>query len=170
MIVNLKIAAEALSEAMSGRTCSSAWLGYGNVLFLSFGKISFVDVPLSRGTIKHCIAEYKVRTNFADWSVETAGTPASRIEMDMDQAEQAVKLLEGKQVLRWQLIEGHGLQIEFEGGLRLRVVPWTDSNCADSDAWCVSLPDNRVVAMSCDGRVAAVDRGVPIRDWFRNSK
>jgi len=49
MIVNLKIAAEALSEAMSGRTCSSAWLGYGNVLFLSFEEISFVDVPLFPG-------------------------------------------------------------------------------------------------------------------------
>jgi len=166
MIVNLDVASEALSEALSGRTCSDAWLGYGNPLFLGFGKVSQVRITLRRGTFDDLVAEYQLNTNFADWSLETVRTAASMIQMDMDQAEQAVKALEGKQVLRWQLIEGHGLQIEFEGGRRLRVVPWTDSDCADSDAWCVSLPGNRVVAVSCDGRVAAVDSWVPIRDWF----
>ena len=170
MIANFDVASEALSEALSGRTCSYAWLGHGNPLFLGFGKVSQESITLSRATFNHRVAEYQVNTNFADWSHETVGTAASMIQMDMDQAEQAVKALEGKQVLRWQLIEGHGLQIEFEGGLRLRVVPWTDSDCADSDAWCVSLPGNRVVAMSCDGRVAAVDSRLPIRDWFRYSQ
>jgi hypothetical protein len=168
MIVNFDAASEALSEALSGRICSYAWLGYGNPLFLGFGKVSQESITLSRGTFDHRVAEYKVTTNFADWSLETLGPAASMILMDMDQAEHAVKALEGKQVLRWQLIEGHGLQIEFEGRLRLRVVPWKDAESADSDsdAWCVSLPGNRVVAVSCDGRVAAVDSRVPTRDWF----
>jgi hypothetical protein len=165
MIVNCEVAIEALSEALSGRTCSYAWLGYGNPLFLGFGKVWYESITLSRGTFDHRLAEYRVNTNFADWSLETMGS-ASMIQMDMDQAEEAVQALVGKRVSRWQLIEGRGLEIDFEDRLRVRVVPWTDAESADTDAWHVSLRGNRVVAMSCDGRVAAVDGRIPTIDWF----
>lgn len=168
MIVNLNVANEALTEALTGRTCSSAWLGYGNPLFLGFGKVSYERVTLSRGDFVHQIVEYEVQTNLADWSLETAGPPVLMIQMDDAQAEKAAHALIGHLVSGWQLIEGHGLQIDFEGGIRLRVLPWTDADSVErnTDAWCVSLPDNRIVAVSCDGRAVAVDSNMPIRDWF----
>jgi hypothetical protein len=164
MTVGLDVAAQALTEALSGRTCSSAWLGYGDVLFLGFGNVSFAEVPPRI----HGTPEYKVQTNFADWTMETVGPPGAVLEPE--QAKQAVHSLVGKSVTGWRLIDGHGFQIEFDVALRLRVVPWTDADSTDTDAWCVGLPGNRVVAVSCDGRVASVDSREPIRDWFRRDR
>jgi hypothetical protein len=168
MIVNLNVASEALTEALTGRTCGSAWLGYGNPLFLAFGKTSYEELTLRGRVVKHRVAEYKVTTYCADWSLETAGPPVSIFHMDDALAKEAAHALIGRQVSGWQLIDGHGLQIDFEGGIRLRVLPWMDEESvgSDTEAWCVTLPGNRIVAVSCDGRVVAVDSEMPICDWF----
>src|SRR4051812_21468797 len=91
--------ADALGEALSGRRCVSAWLGYGKVLFLGLG-----DAPsaLCGPDGLRARPPYELETNFADWSVQLPGSSADA-DSTKEQAERAVGELIGRPVAGWQL-------------------------------------------------------------------
>jgi hypothetical protein len=62
-----------------------------------------------------------------------------------------------------------GLRVTFTGEKTLTVVPW-DVAEGLSDAWCVTAPDGRILAVATDGRVVVVDATLPISDWFGPAK
>lgn len=150
-----------LHEAFDGQRCVSAWLGYGNVLFLGLGE----DVLPQRETAGRRVGPpFELETNFADWLVEG---PVTNVTADSDrpELEAAAESLVGEQVVGWDLLDGNVLRLNFTGAKVLTVVPW---NVADglSDAWCVKSPDGRILAVATDGRAVVVDAAIPIRDWF----
>lgn len=159
------ILADAVAEAVSGHRCVSAWLGYGNVLFLGFG-----GAPIEPFTPAGRPAEppYELHANMADWRV-SGGDLAAGADDERDLAERAVSALLGRPVVAWRLGARHALSVEFAGGQLLEVVPLGDADVADSDGWSVTLPGGRVVAVSCGGQVAAIDSRRPVGEWFTGS-
>ena len=142
-----------LVDAFESRMCVSAWLGYGDALFLGFGDKVF---PPTRRHERCAKPPFELQTNFADWRVEAAGTAHML---------RAAHSLVGEGVMDWQLLERNGLRLAFTGAKVLTVSPW---NAAEgiSDAWCITSPDNRILAVATDGRVVIVDATQPVRDWF----
>lgn len=150
-----------LRDAFASRRCVSAWLGYGDVLFLGLNE-SALPQPGEGG--QRIRPPFQVTTNFAEWLVEgpmSAGTADS----DRAKLKAAAESLIGEQVVSWELVERIGLRLAFTGGKALTVVPWSKADRV-SDAWCVESPDGRVLAVATDGRAVVVDATLPIRDWF----
>lgn len=153
---------DTLAEAFSGHCCVSGWLGYANALFVGFG-----DAPIPRAAAdgERTRPPYELETNMADWRV-TGGTSAATADDQRDLAERAISTLQGRQVVSWRLGPRHDLTIQFVGGLTLDVVPFSDDDVIDSDAWLVRVPDGRIAAVSCGGLVAQVHEHTPVGRWF----
>jgi hypothetical protein len=150
-----------LHEAFDGHRCVSAWLGYGEVLFLGLGE----DVLPPRGEDgRRLRPPFELETNFADWYVDG---PMSTVSADSNrsQLEAAAESFVGEKVVSWELIDRKGLRVTFTAAKTLTVVPW-DVAEGLSDAWCVKSPDGRILVVATDGRVVVVDAALPIRDWF----
>ena len=156
---------DALTETLSGHRCVSAWLGYGEVLFLGLGN---VPIPERDADGRRIRPPYKLETNFATWSVQSLGSSVSADDT-RDHAERAARDLIGRPVVGWHLGSGHTIRIDFGDDHSLQVVPMTGSDVVGKDAWLVSMPNGRIVAVSCDGQVVAVDSKRPIREWFSRS-
>jgi hypothetical protein len=140
-----------VDAALAGRLCVSAWLGYGDVLFLGFG-----DQPLpERGADgRRPMPPFELQTNFADWSV--SGPEGTTLAISgRGELEAAVKSLLGLRVVGWELLAGHGLRVAFAGGSALTVAPWPASEGA-SDAWSLDSRDGRVVAVATGGQIVLV--------------
>lgn len=152
-----------LDEALSERLCVSAWLGYGDCLFLGLGE----DVLPERGDDGwHSKAPFELETNFADWFVEGPMTARSApASTDRAELEVAAKSLVGERVLSWELLDRNGLRVRFTGAKALSIAPWGAEDRV-SWAWCVESPDGRILAVATDGRSVVVDAALPIRDWF----
>ena len=134
---------EALAAALSGHRCVSAWLGYGNALFLGFGsEVVSPRNPDGRRTVP----PYELQTSMAADSDD-----------ERESAERAVEALVGRVVVRWQLKDHHGLEVEFAGGWLLEVIPPSeiDPDWSDLDEWWFCLPGSRFVGVGSDGRVVA---------------
>jgi len=156
---------EAVARAVSGNLCVSAWLGFANVLFLGFGKVP--QGP--RGPDgRWPLAPFEIETNMADWRVSCGASVVSRDD-EREQTERCASALVGRPVTGWRLGDRHALTLEFDDTCTLEIIPFSDPDVADSDAWCVSSPDRRIVAVSCDGRVVSIDAARPIGEWFSNS-
>jgi hypothetical protein len=137
---------DGLAEALSGHRCVSAWLGYGEPLFMGFASELLPD----RGFDRQPEPPYELQTNFADWHLTAPdGGPA------------AINDALGWFVSGWQLPAPGHLTIQFAGGARLRVVPWSENR----EAWSLVLPGRRFVEVCCDGRVRAGRTDEPIRPW-----
>jgi hypothetical protein len=147
------------------RRCVSAWLGYGDVLFLGFGE----DVmPRVQSGERHPRPPYELNSNFASWRVEgpiTAqwtdeGSPTERAELTA-----AAESLIGERVLAWELLDQLALRLVFTGSKVLVVEPWRPSDGID-EAWSLTAPDELILAVSNDGRAIIVPAETPVRDWF----
>jgi len=138
----------------------SAWLGYGEPLFLEFTKSSRRECGDSSADSSEC----KFETNFATWSVEGPICGNSKGD-NRDCLESACQSLVGAIVDDLELSADAVLTIRFEKDLVLRIIPWpvTDGH---SDAWSLTLPDDTILAVSNSGQVAIVEQHTPIKDWF----
>jgi hypothetical protein len=150
-----------LREAFVGRRCVSAWLGYGDILFLGLGQSLITERDIDGRRIR---PPFELETNFADWLIEG---PMIAVSVDSDRAvlEAAGESLVGEQVVSWELFESNRLRLTFTGTKVLTIVPWAVADGL-SDAWCLQSPDGRVLAVATDGRVVVVNAGLPVRDWF----
>jgi len=150
-----------LHKALDGKRCVSAWLGHGNVLFLGFDQ----DVLLERGEDgRRSKPSFELETNFADWSVEGAMTTSSAHSTRAD-LDAAAESLVGEQVVSWELLKRNGLRVAFTAAKVLTVMPWRAEEGL-VDAWSVTSPDGRIVAVATDGRAVVVNATLPVRDWF----
>ncbi len=152
-----------LRDALSHR-CVSAWLGYADVLFLGFGE----HVVAPQAGERRARPPYGLDSNFASWRVEgpvaaqwtDEGSPTERAELTA-----AAESLIGERVEAWELLDRVALRLVFTGSKVLVVEPWPASD-GISDAWSLSAPDQRILAVSNDGRIVIVPAETPIRDWF----
>jgi hypothetical protein len=151
-----------LDEALAGRRCVSAWLGYGEVLFLGFGE---EVLPERDADGRHPSPPFQLATNFADWSVAGAVVAASA-ESERVDLEAAAASLVGQRVVAGEALEGNRLRIEFAQGQLFVVGPWGVEEGL-SDAWSVQSPDGRLLAVATDGRAVVVEARRPINEWFR---
>lgn len=150
-----------ISDAFTGHRCVTAWLGYGNVLFLGFGE---TVLPVRDKDGRHTRPPYELETNFADWRIE-GPVRASSVSSDQATLTEAAGSLIGEEVLCCEVAQRTRLRLSFAGGKLLAVDAW---NVADglADAWCLKSPDGRILGVANDGRFVVVDAGIPIRDWF----
>jgi hypothetical protein len=141
-------------------TVVSAWLGYGDPLFLQFVRTSGTRSDAAKTDATGC----KLDTNFATWSVE--GTINGHQERDTRiRLESACQSLLGAVVHEVEVSEDGRLTLRFDRCRVLTVAPWLLDDGL-SDAWSLTLCDEKILAVSNAGQIAIVERHVPIRDWF----
>jgi hypothetical protein len=151
-----------LRAAFDSRRCVTAWLGYGEVLFLGFGDAVLPEFDESQHRTE---PPYELETHFADWSIQSGGQERSR-DSERAQCESAASSLVGQEVAGWELFDRLGLKIRFGGSL-LTIRPSRESDSVPSeDAWCLRAPDCRILAVSNDDRFSVVDADFPINHWF----
>lgn len=155
-----ELLADAVAEALSGHRCVSAWLGYGNALFLGFG---VQPVPPRDPEGHRTAPPYELQTSTAGWRV--GGLVAASSDGTREPAERAVAELIGRQVVCWRLNDRRGLHVEFAGGWLLEVVPPPEDD-PEFDEWWFCLPGSRYVGVGSGGRVVAgrSDRPVSSQD------
>ncbi len=155
--------ARLLDGVLADGTCVSAWLGYGEVLFLGFGD-EVLPEQAPDGSRPWPLAE--LETNYADWCIQGLD-PTFDGEQDRAAAERAARDLIGRRVMSWKLLApSNGLAIQFAGDKTLVVEPWVDEDVRHSDAWSLTLPDRRVLAVSGEGRMILADEDTPVAHWF----
>ncbi len=130
-----------LDTAISGRLCVQAWLGYAQVLFIGFGDEVLPPMQPGEG---HLMPEYELQTSFADWQVEDGSDVIATADDEYDVAEAAAQKLVGHRVVGWRHIDDSaGLEIAFEGGLKLVITPMSDTerDLLHELAWEFRMPD-----------------------------
>jgi hypothetical protein len=138
----------------------SAWLGYGDPLFLQFARASRTRTDNPNNDAASC----KLNTNFATWSV--AGPVNGNQERDTrTRLESACQSLLGAVVHEIEVSEDGRLTLRFDALRVLKIAPWPVFDGL-SDAWSVTLCGGKILAVSNAGQIAIVDSHVPIRDWF----
>jgi hypothetical protein len=140
---------EAVAEALSGRRCVSAWLGYGNVLFLGFGA---AVVPPRNAEGRRTEPPYELQTETAGWRVRDLDAACS--DDERAPAERAIGKLIGRPVAHWQLSDRRSLRVDFAGGAILEVIPPSEDS-PDSDEWWFFLPESRLVGVGGGGEVVS---------------
>jgi hypothetical protein len=147
---------DAVAEALSGHRCVSAWLGYGNALFLGFG---VQTLPPRNSEGRRTVPPYELQTSMAGWRV--GGLIAASSDGEREPTERAVAELIGRQVVCWRLNDRRGLQVEFADGCLLEVAPAFEVDPAfpDLDEWWFCLPGSRYVGVGGGGQVVAGHSG-----------
>jgi hypothetical protein len=150
-----------IQEAFDGQRCISAWLGYGDVLFMGFGKLV---VPECNQAGQRNPSPFQLATNFADWSIE-GPIMASSDETNRTLLNAAAESLMGEDIVSWDLHETMELHLAFTHEKFFKIVPWSLAEGL-SDAWCLTSPDGRILAVATDGRSVVVDADLPVKEWF----
>ena len=162
MTVSHALSVARLGEAFTGHRCVTAWLGYGNVLFLGFGE---TVLPARSQGGQRTPPPFELQTNFADWFVD-GPISASTTDSDRAQLAAAAESLINEQIIDWNLSENTRLRIAFSGAKELEIKAWNaDEDLAD--AWCLKSPDGYILAVATNGRHVIVESSLPVRDWFR---
>lgn len=139
---------------------AAAWLGFGDPLFLELDRMP----ESAGGNVNGERARCQLDTNFATWSV--TGPIHLHQERDAgDRLEDACRLLLGAVVQHTDVADDGRLTLQFDWGRTLIVEPWPVEE-GQADAWCITLRDGRILAVSNAGQVAVVDRDLPIPEWF----
>jgi hypothetical protein len=147
---HLSLLTDAVAEALSGHRCVSAWLGYGNALFLGFGPERLA--PLTPDG-QRSLPPFELQTSMADWRVGSVSC-----EDERESAERAIAELVDRPVTGWRLSNGRSLTIEFSGGRALQVGP-PDEAVPDLDEWWFCLPGSRFVGVDGEGQIISGDSG-----------
>ena len=136
-----------IEEAISGHRCVTAWLGYGNALFLGFGP----DVlPFRAPDGRRSKPPFELQTSLAGWRID--GEICASADDEPAVAELAVGELIGKPVVRWELQDERYLKIEFESDSQLQLLPPKEVDL-DLEEWWFCLPGSRYVGVGSDGRI-----------------
>jgi hypothetical protein len=148
-----------VEETLRGRRVVKAWLGHGDPLFLEFSRM-LCPSKVRDGNP----SRVKLDTNFATWSVQGV-VSADQEQDDQPLLEEACRSLVDATVTAVAVNSSGALVLTLDAGHALHVVPWPLAD-GMSDAWCVSLADGRIAAVSNGGEFVIVDKDVPTRDWF----
>lgn len=162
-MTTLQQVCELLEPALHHSSVIAAWLGYGNPLFLEFTNSSRRETDKPNVQAADC----KLQTNFAAWSIQ--GSINGNSESDTrDRLESAAQSLIGAIVDDFEFSADAMLTIRFNETRLLKIVPWAVDD-GHSDAWSMTVPDDRILSVSNAGQIAIVEGHIPIRDWFANN-
>ncbi len=127
-----------LDTAINHRLCVQTWLGVANVLFIGFGDAVFRPTPQGQ---RHPFPPFELQINFADWWIENEDSTIGASQEIRERAQAAADTLVGRRVTGWQFTDPiAALRICFEGGFRLRMAPYSDSDVLQEDAWILRVP------------------------------
>jgi hypothetical protein len=142
-----------LETGIRGRRCVQAWLGYGEVLFLGFGE---EVIPAPPPGERHQHPPYELQTEFADWRVEEGSKVRGTGDDEREHALAACQLLVGRHATDWHLdASTFALTVRFEGDFSLVVVPLTDEDVQDDNAWMFVNPAREYLCVICGGGLYA---------------
>lgn len=159
-MTTMKQVREMVESRLLQSTVTSAWLGYGDPLFLTFTEAH----PARGDEPNEASAECKLDTSFATWSIEGPIVGNSERD-DRDCLASAAQSLIGAVVHAVELTSDAVLTIRFDGSRSLVITPWPEED-EPSDAWSITLPEDKILAVSNAGQVVVVEKHLPIRDWF----
>ncbi|MHB9038433.1 MAG: hypothetical protein ACYC64_17415 [Armatimonadota bacterium] len=150
-----------LDTAIVGVLCVQTWLGYAQVLFVGFGDEVLPYVPPGG---RHTQPPYELQTEHADWQIEDDSGVIGTADDEYTKAEAAAQRLVGRRANRWQFIgASYALEIEFDGGLKLKIVPMADTEASvfHKNAWNLRMPDDYYRHTRWDGTMYALDKDEP---------
>jgi hypothetical protein len=148
-VISLQRLMGKLETGIRDRRCVQTWLGYGEVLFIGFGE----DViPEPSPGERHQHPPYELQTEFADWRVEEGSKVRGTGDDERDHAQAACELLVGRHATDWLLdVSTFALTVRFEGDFSLVVVPLTDEDVVDDNAWMFVNPAGEYLCVICGG-------------------
>ncbi len=150
---------DTLDAAINGKLCVRAWLGHADVLFLGFGQEVLPGIILGKGAgrLEQPEPPYKLRTHLSDWCIEHQAIGILGSSYDDKRAWASASSLVGRRAMGWQFTSSpSGLEIEFVGGLELRIKPYDGSQFLNEDAWSVRDPDGFYSMVTCNGHIYLV--------------
>ena len=136
-----------LDDAIIGRLCVQAWLGYGDALFIGFGeKILSPPTqalsPTGKSYLKHAQPPYEIQTYSSDWFIKKDTSVAVSLSNNLE-AEYVISSLVGTKATGWKFVQpSWGLSIIFNNGYLLEIKPKNITDDSYSDAWGLRTPDN----------------------------
>jgi hypothetical protein len=155
-VIETNVVCALVESELCNRRVARAWLGYGDPLFLEF----------SREMDGHGDgAVTKLHTNFAVWAVRSAVCAGQECD-EQPLLEAACQSLVGAVVQGVAVSPVGTLTIDLDGSRALKVTPWPRED-GHSDAWCLGLSNDRILAVSNAGQFVVVDRDCPTNEWFK---
>jgi len=134
----------ALSKVLSNSVCTSAWLGYGQPLFIGFGP---QVLPVRDGDGHRPVPAAEIQTSMADWCIgQVTGDDEPAV------AQQAVESLIGLHVVNWILKENGDLIIAFTDRKTLEIICANELD-EDLDEWWICCRDSYYVGIGPRGNV-----------------
>jgi hypothetical protein len=155
--INQQELEESLNEAINGRRCTEAWLGYGEDLFLGFGGDKESDRT-------DCIPPYELQSVFADWWIEDKTGIMATADDERAKAEEAARLLIRQTAVSWRFASFPlSLEIEFDGGMKVVIMPMADAleRTLHEEAWNLRMPDGYYRFARWDGTLFALHKDEP---------
>ncbi len=141
-----------LDTAINHKLCVQTWLGVGNVLFIGFGDNVFPPTPPGQ---RHPVPHFELQINYGDWWIEKEDVTIVNSQECKKRAQDAAEILVGRKATGWRFTDPiAALEIRFEGGFRLSMAPYSDSDSdmSEKDAWILRVPIY-CWFMTWDGRV-----------------
>ena len=143
---------EKLTKGFNNKTCSKAWLGYAEVLFIGFDNHFNM---MSNEEMKVYNASFEIHTHLAQWKVYKKCKLLGSGEDDRECAQAAMSILLGQQVIGWKSSPiQKRLSIQFDNGLELRIIPWLDIKSKSSVAYSLSFGDEYYIVIHCNGEIS----------------
>jgi len=150
-----------LDTAIVGVLCVHAWLGYAQVLFVGFGDKVLPYVPPGG---RRPQPPYQLWTEYADWQIENDSGVIGTADDEYTAAEAAAQRLVGHRANMWYFIgSSFALEIEFDGGLKLKITPPADEEASvfHKNAWNLRMPDDYYRHARWDGTLYALHKDEP---------
>jgi len=126
-----------------GQTANGCWLGYGNMLFLEFGR----PQPLRDGQT-HSSGEWGLWSDHIEWRIEQRGHIVAGSEDDWVTMEDSVREIDGKTLLSGKILLTGDSILAFTNDLIVRTFVIT----SEKDArWNFRVPDGKYFHLGPDG-------------------
>ena len=152
--------------------CSQGWPGYGNVLFLSFGRKVFPAIIPGIGLKKQKRPGHQLQTNMSYWWVQNEllvgqiGKDIGQSELGRESALAAIEALIGEKGLSVEIFDGFALKIQFSSHLSLCIKPYQSDVDATSSIWGVRGTDGFVSFVTHSGLMYRVHKNEPSSNYL----
>lgn len=152
--------------------CSQGWPGYGNVLFLSFGRKVFPPIVPGIGLAKQKQPGHQLRTNMSYWWVQNEllvgqkGKDLGQSELGRESALAAIAALIGQKGLGVEVFDGFAIKIQFSNNLSLCIKPYQSNVDATSSIWGVRGTDGFVSLVTHSGLMYRVHKNEPSSNYL----
>lgn len=138
---------EIIQNEIISKIVVQVWTGYGKVLFFGIGDKVIPDIKENE---LHPNPPYELQTDFSSWSIKNeSGFIYSSEDEHLDPS-LAIKQFIGRQITFCQIAEDN-LSLEIHcSNLILKIIPFSDEEFINKDAWSICLPDESYISVRCN--------------------